>query len=41
MQLTLTGSSHQALGAMSEAMSRWERTELLAMILLAPEFHVA
>lgn len=41
MQVDLTDSSHQAISAMSQAMNRWERTELLAMILLAPEFHIA
>jgi hypothetical protein len=41
MGITLSASSHQALADMSQQMSRWERSDLLSMILLAPDFHVA
>ena len=41
MGITLSASSHQALANMSRQMSRWERSDLLSMILLAPDLHVA
>ena len=41
MQINLSSSTHQALATLSQQMSRWERSDLLAMILLAPDFHVA
>ena len=41
MRVKLSSSSHRALGSLSEKMSRWERNGLIALILLAPDFHVA
>lgn len=41
MQISLSPSTHQALSTMATQMSRWERSDLLSMILLAPDFHVA
>ncbi len=41
MQLELTSSSKGALSAMVNDASRWERIDVLPLILLAPEFHVA
>ena len=41
MRISLTTSSHQALGALSTKMTRWERNGLISLILLAPDFHVA
>jgi uncharacterized protein (DUF1800 family) len=41
MAIALTSSSHDALGSLSQQMSRWERGDLVALILMAPELHVA
>jgi hypothetical protein len=41
MHLTLTPASLQALRTFTRASSRWERSDVLPLILLAPEFHLA
>ena len=41
MGVQLAATSRRALVEMSEACSRWERTDLLPLILIAPDFHVA
>ncbi len=41
MRLTLTPSTHAVLSAHSTQSERWERSDLLALIMLAPELHVA
>jgi uncharacterized protein (DUF1800 family) len=41
MQLTLTPASLAALRTFMRASSRWERSDVLPLILLAPEFHLA
>ncbi len=41
MQVTLTPSTHAALSAHSTQSQRWERSDLLSLIMLAPELHVA
>ncbi len=41
MQVGLAASSHQALSTLSQQMSRWERSDLVSLILLAPDLHVA
>lgn len=39
--IQLSNGSRQALVTMSRQCSRWERTDLLPLILIAPDFHVA
>jgi uncharacterized protein (DUF1800 family) len=41
MGVHLSSTSRQALVSLSTANSRWERTDLLPLILIAPDFHVA
>jgi uncharacterized protein (DUF1800 family) len=41
MGVQLSAGSRAALVAMSTSSSRWERTDLLHLILIAPDFHVA
>lgn len=41
MGVQLAPTSRQALVTMSNECSRWERTDLLPLILIAPDFHVA
>ena len=41
MRLTATPESLAALYAFSESVSRWERADVLLLILLMPELHVA
>jgi uncharacterized protein (DUF1800 family) len=41
MGVTLTASSRAALGSLSQQMSRWERSDLVPLILMAPDLHVA
>lgn len=41
MGVELTAGTRNALVAMSTAISRWQRTDLLPLILIAPDLHVA
>ena len=41
MGVAVSASTRQALVTMSSRCSRWERTDLLPLILIAPDFHVA
>ena len=41
MGVTVSAGTRQALVTMSTQSSRWERTDLLHLILIAPDFHVA
>jgi uncharacterized protein (DUF1800 family) len=41
MGIQLSAGSRQALVTMSTRCSRWERTDLLPLILIAPDFHLA
>jgi uncharacterized protein (DUF1800 family) len=41
MGVEVSASTRQALVTMSSRCSRWERTDLLPLILIAPDFHVA
>ena len=41
MDVRLSATSRQALVTLAEQSSRWERTDLLPLILIAPDFHVA
>lgn len=41
MHLDYSSNTRSALVAMSIAAERWERTDLLALILVAPDFHLA
>ena len=41
MHLTVTAATRDALVQHAESSERWERTDLLALILVAPDFHLA